>query len=81
MACANKLAHGSGPSSEYPSSWINLKKHDLDSVLPFVLGADGKSLGGLRRDAIISVEEDVILDLPPSTRRRCALLYVSLFLN
>ena len=68
MAWANKLARGSGPSSEYPSSWINLKRHDLASVLPYVMGADGKALGGLRRDAVIAFEEDVILSAPVSRR-------------
>ena len=68
MAWANKLNRGSGPSSLYPSSWINLQKHDLATVLPYVLRADGTSEGGLRRDAIISFEEDVLLG-PPHSRR------------
>ena len=75
MAWANKLNRGSGPSSLYPSSWINLQKHDLATLLPYVLGPDGTSAGGLRRDAVISYEEDALLGPPHSRRYSVVTLY------
>ncbi len=80
MAWANKLVHGSGPSSAYPSSWLNLKMHDLTKVLPFVVDKDGKSLGGLRRDAVVSFGDELLGD-PPS--RRCTRCFIqpSLYLS
>jgi hypothetical protein len=79
MSWANKLNRGSGPSSLYPSSWINMQKHDLATLLPYVLGPDGTSVGGLRRDAVISYEEDALLGPPHSRRYRVVTLLPTTF--
>ncbi len=61
MSWAKELAHTSGPSSDVPSSWVDLMLNDFDALLPYVDG----SVDGTRRDAVVAFPEDY-----PSLERR-----------